>query len=299
MGGKLWALILAGGDGTRLSALTRLIAGAPIPKQYCRLLGERSLLEATVDRISALVPADRIVTIVNRDHVGLAEPQLKALPSRNVIVQPRNRDTGPGMLLSLLALVRRDPEAIVAIFPSDHFVGDTGTFLRHVGRAERVVRRLPDRIALLGIPPEHPDPGFGYVEPGEPTGYDARSVAAFHEKPCAAAAEALVERGGLWNSFVMVCQAARMLHLLEGRRLRDVEHMRRVVDHPEALAELYAGLTPWNFSHDFLARVPEHLVVVRAEGTGWSDWGTRESIERTLRRLDRVPPWFLPAAAIA
>jgi mannose-1-phosphate guanylyltransferase len=299
MGGRLWTLILAGGDGRRLSALTRLIAGAPIPKQYCRLLGERSLLEATIERIAPLVPPDRTLAIVNRDHVGLAERQLRALPGANVIVQPSNRDTGPGMLLSLLVLARRDPDALVAVFPSDHFVADAPAFLRHVARAELVVRRMPDRIALLGIPPEHADPGFGYVEPGEPAGYDARAVAAFHEKPCVAAAERLVRRGGLWNSFVMVCQAARMLQLLEAHRGSDVERMRSVVDSPDALADLYASLTPWNFSHDFLARVPEHLVVLRAEGTGWSDWGTRESIERTLRRLDRVPPWFLPAAATA
>jgi len=100
----LWALVLAGGDGTRLQALTRLIAGAPIPKQYCRILGDRSLLETTLARIAPLVPQERTLAIVNRGHLPLAGPQLAALPASNVVVQPRNLDTGPGLLVSLLAL---------------------------------------------------------------------------------------------------------------------------------------------------------------------------------------------------
>src|SRR5205814_2585975 len=112
--GSLWALVLAGGDGTRLQPLTRLIAGTPIPKQYCRIIGNRSLLEATLERVAPLVPPDRTLAIVNRGHLKLALPQLVTLPASNVLVQPRNLDTGPGILVSLLELGRRDAEATVA-----------------------------------------------------------------------------------------------------------------------------------------------------------------------------------------
>ena len=87
----LWALVLAGGDGTRLQSLTRLIAGAPIPKQYCRLMGERSLLEETLARIKSLVPRARTLAIVNRDHLPLATPQLAGPPRR----QPRRATAKP------------------------------------------------------------------------------------------------------------------------------------------------------------------------------------------------------------
>ena len=103
---RLWALVLAGGDGTRLAPLTRRIAGAPIPKQYCRIVGERSLLEETLARLSGLVPRSRTCVVVNRGHLPLARPQTASLPPRNVIVQPRNRDTGPGLLLPILELAR-------------------------------------------------------------------------------------------------------------------------------------------------------------------------------------------------
>jgi hypothetical protein len=90
----LWALVLAGGDGTRLQALIRLIAGAPIPKQYCRIAGDRSLLEETLARVAGIVPRLRTLAVVDRSHLSLARPQLRELRTRNVIIQPRNRDTG-------------------------------------------------------------------------------------------------------------------------------------------------------------------------------------------------------------
>ncbi len=232
----LWALVLAGGDGTRLRELTRAIAGVPIPKQYCRIAGERSLLEATLARVTGHVPPERTLVIVNADHLPLATDQLRGVPPANVLVQPANRDTGPGLLLSLLHLARRQPEARLAVFPSDHYVGNQAAFLAHVARATRLVGRLPAKVALLGICPEHPEPQYGYIEParplGLPDGGPAFHVAAFREKPTAAEAERIAGRGGLWNSFVMAFQLGRMLDLLRRARPADVLRLRAYLDDP-------------------------------------------------------------------
>jgi mannose-1-phosphate guanylyltransferase len=294
-----WGLVLAGGDGTRLQALTEAISGRPIPKQYCRILGDRSLLEATLARVAPYVSPAHTLVIVNDDHLGLAAEQLRALPAANVVVQPRNRETGPGMLLSLLALAARAPDATVAVFPSDHYVHDDAAFRVELERATDVVDMLPDKIVLLGIRPDAPEPELGYIEPAGAAGVGAFHVAAFHEKPTPEHAMHLVGAGGLWNSFVMVFRLPRMLALLAAMRPADVAAMAARCADPVALAAHYDTLAGWNFSRDFLAAVPEHLVTVRVDGVGWSDWGTREAIERTLAGLKRQPPWQLASRSAA
>jgi len=291
-----WALVLAGGDGTRLQELTRIITGKPIPKQYCRIVGDRSLLEATLARTVQFAPEERTLVIVNRDHLPIAQEQLRCLPPHSVLVQPRNCDTGPGLLLSLLHLSRRTPEATIAVFPSDHFVGDDRVFMMHVERAARVVGQYPEKIVLLGIRPDRSDVGYGYLEPAHPLGSvpgidSAFHVAAFCEKPGAALARQLLSRGGLWNSFVMVFQLERMLALIEQVMPEQYALMAALPDDPERAAHSYRRVTPWNFSSGFLARIPEHQIVLRVDDTQWSDWGTREAIERTLAHLKQKPPW--------
>lgn len=295
VGAHTWSLVLAGGDGTRLRELTTLLAGAPIPKQYCRITGDRSLLESTLDRIAPLAPPERTMVIVNRDHLGLAEAQLGHVPSANVLVQPCNRDTGPGILLSLLALEQRCPGASVAVFPSDHYVANDAAFRACVQRAALVVEQVPDKIALLGIEPDHPASGYGYVVPSRPLplpGADAAyHVATFREKPDRAAARRIVRRGALWNSLVMVFRTARVLELVQAMRPDDYRALAGASRDQARLDGRYAALAAWNFSSDFLAHVPGELIVLRADHTGWSDWGTRQSIERTFAALDQPPPW--------
>ena len=291
---RLWALILAGGDGTRLQGLTRLLTGTPIPKQYCRILGDRSLLEATLDRTAPLVPAARTLAVVNWTHLPLAAPQLAALPPDNVLVQPRNRDTGPGILVSLLALARRDPQAVVAMFPSDHDVRDERAFRRCVRDMAGVVARHPHRVALLGARPDRAETGFGYIAPGPRlagTPGAVFRVRAFHEKPSHDTAAQLVRGGGLWNSFVMVGRVARLLGLLAAIVPEEVARLAPLATDPASLASAYDEMAPWNFSSDFLQRVAGQLVVARGDHLGWSDWGTPEAIERTFAALGLTPPW--------
>jgi len=296
-----WALVLAGGDGTRLQGVTRVIAGAPIPKQYCRILGSCSLLEMTLRRIAPLVAVERTLAIINRDHLTIARPQLTSLDARNVLVQPRNLDTGPGVLVSLLELARRAPETTVAIFPSDHYIRDGAAFRRSVERMRRVVAAHPDKIALLGARPEHVDTGYGYIAPGRPVApsSDAFAVLAFHEKPAAGLVAAIIRRGALWNTFVMVARARRLLDLLRALRPDDVAPLEGVPIDAPTFAMVYDRLQPWNFSRGFLSHVPEHLVVTRADDLGWSDWGTPEAIERSFAAMGLVPPWKARAEAVS
>jgi mannose-1-phosphate guanylyltransferase len=222
----VWGLVLAGGDGVRLQGLTRRLTGTPIPKQYCRLVGDRSMLEATFARTAALLAPARTLALVNREHLPVAADQLRSLPPANVLVQPRNRDTGPGVLFAALRLRERSPGATVAVFPSDHFVRDERSFLAYVARGIALVQRFPEKIVLLGMTPDRPEPGLGYLGLGPPpagaAGEDVFQVAAFVEKPSPEGAERLVRRGALWNSLVMLFRLETMLSLL--RRSRPFYH---------------------------------------------------------------------------
>ncbi len=295
---KVAALILAGGDGKRLQDLTREIAGVPIPKQYCPLLRGASLLEATVARVRLLTPLERIGVIVNQDHLALACAQLRAMPESNIFVQPSNRDTGPGMIFALLKLSQMHPDAVVAVFPSDHYVDDDRAFIAHVFRAVSLISHAPEKIAILGIAPDRPESGYGYILPGEPLGTSettsrAFRVKAFREKPDLPTARSLIARGGLWNTFVMVFKLSRMIELLLELAPSEWKRLFELRAFPKRISELYQILSPWNFSTQILARIPQHLIALEVANVSWSDWGTRSSVERTYRSLNLIPYWQL------
>lgn len=296
-----WALVLAGGEGTRLRDLTHEIAGRPMPKQYCRMLGDRSLLQATLSRMQHFAHPARSLVIVNRDHLDLGMPQLDALPATNVVIQPCNRDTGPGIVLALLELARRAPNATVAMLPCDHFVTDDAAFARHVDQAYEVVRCWPEKIALLGIRPDEADTQLGYVsvERRLATTPPTFTASAFTEKPAPAAARRLVREGALWNSFVLVFRVRRMVALLRQEVPQELAEVHRLAARPRALAARYGELEPWNFSRRLLSKIASQLIVIRVEGLHWSDWGTRASIERSLKKLKQPPPWRLSRATAA
>jgi len=298
------ALLLAGGDGTRLQELTREVTGVPIPKQYCRLLHGRSLLEATLSRVNGFTSPKRTMAIVNQDHLALARDQLRSLPESSILVQPFNRDTGPGMIFALSQIARTYPNATVAVFPTDHYIDDDHTFMAHVLRATCVISTFPDKIALLGIVPDRPETAYGYIMPAQPlqttrTPWSVFHVEVFREKPDTATAQDLIARGGLWNTFVMVFQAYRMLELLKALAPPESAQLFELPASPDEVARLYRGLTPWNFSTRVLARIPEHLIILKVDDVHWNDWGTRESVERTYRHLNLVPAWQQTSAISA
>src|SRR5882672_10237347 len=124
---RTFAIVLAGGDGTRLSGLTTTRAGVRVPKQFCSLAGGPTLLRQTVERAAALVPRAQILAVVSEGHRQWWRDELADLPPENVLVQPANRGTAAGILVGALAIARRAPGARLLVLPSDHYVGDEAT----------------------------------------------------------------------------------------------------------------------------------------------------------------------------
>src|SRR5215510_6888732 len=155
----LHGIVLAGGDGRRLQLYVQEMRGEGLPKQYVNVIGRRSMLEHTFHRAEKLIPADQILTVVCRRHLLRADVcrQLASRPRETLIVQPANKETGPGILLPLMFIYKRCPQAIVAVFPSDHFVLEENRFMSHVDLAVQAAKHDLSRIILLAIEPHEPE----------------------------------------------------------------------------------------------------------------------------------------------
>jgi mannose-1-phosphate guanylyltransferase len=291
-----WSIVLAGGNGDRLRGLTTGEDGTTVPKQYCSVDGGRSLLGLAIERAGRVSPRGRITAIVAAEHRRYWTVACRDLPARNVVVQPRNRGTAPGVLLPLLTVLDRDPDAALVIVPSDHHVADEPALERGVRHALERAERDPERVVLLGIPPEQVDAAFGWIVPAADAAGGGGPVERFVEKPPPADAARLLDRGGLWNSFILAARARTLLRLYV-RRLPDlVDRLGQALARDRAgtraahVERAYDGLEPSDFSRDLLEGSEECLTVVRVDACGWSDLGTPERVARAAVRLELPRP---------
>ncbi len=290
--GQRWGILLAGGEGERLKALTRAWTGQATPKQYCEFVGGRSMLEHTAERASGVISPSRLVTVIGRGHWRyLEQPRRQSVPGL-VVEQPESRDTGPGVLLPLTYVLALDPRATVAVFPSDHFIHPADVFRDRLAEAVQLAERLPERIILLGAAPDRPEPEYGWINTGSRVPglgrTEVRAVTSFVEKPDPSAAARLYRSGALWNTFIMTFKAEtlwslacrylpRVMSRFQALRLGLEGHG----DLPD-LGLLYEGLEPANFSRDLLTLAAQRCVAMPLSGVHWSDWGRPERIAETL-----------------
>ncbi len=302
----LWVVVLAGGQGTRLQQFIRLITGSDRPKQFCRIVGTRSMLRHTWDRARQIVPRERVLTVITTgQECYLDDVPSEGVPGR-VLVQPVNKETGPGLLLPLLWIAQQSPGATVVVFPADHFIWEEERFLTHVRAAVRSAQCFRDRLVILGIEAEGPEQSYGWVAPGSRcdagAGAELYQVRRFWEKPDHETAARLFANGYFWNTFVLAGHLQAFMQTARQALPETLESLGTAAAffgtryEADVLAATYRSLRPINFSRTLLAGQPEALLTMPVRGVYWSDWGDPQRILRTLRRFDRRPAW-LPAYA--
>jgi mannose-1-phosphate guanylyltransferase len=304
------SIVLAAGEGKRLQPFVSRWRGDLLPKQYVNFVGNRSLLEQAFARAERLIQPQRIFTVVGQDHLKYPEVrrQLSTRETGTVVVQPENRETGPGILLPLAHLQARYPDATVVVLPSDHFIVEEELFMAHVDLACRLVERCPDYLVLLGMQPDRPETDYGYILPGSElkrlAPLAARPVLGFREKPDIHGAREMLAGGGLWNTMVMACRAKTLVGLVRGvsPRLHGFfKRIRKAIgtnSEREAVAKAYQSIEPVNFSTGllevFALKHPSRLLVLPVRGVTWSDWGSERRLIGSLQRIGRVnrgAPW--------
>jgi mannose-1-phosphate guanylyltransferase len=200
-----------------------------------------------------------------------------------------------------MRLCEMDPEGIVAFFPSDHYFSNDETFISHIDSAYAAAASNPEMVVLLGITPETPEVEYGWIEPGAPLGSPVSDsvyrVRCFWEKPDAMLASALMKRGCLWNSFVMVGHVRAFMKVIRQALPNLVEAFESArpsfaaASETAALSDLYAGICATNFSQDVLSMYPHDLAVLRGTGLGWSDLGDPSRVLSILERKGVQTAW--------
>jgi mannose-1-phosphate guanylyltransferase len=290
-------IILSAGNGMRIPDLVHRFGGHDCPKQYVKLDGKRSMLEHTFDRAESLIPAARLYVVITKEHLELSEVsrQIGSRFSETLVIQPTNKDTAPELLLPLIYLQPRYPDAVVAVFPSDHFILEEDVFIRHVDMAFRLVERDGSRIVLLGVKPKAPEPEYGYIIPGEEINEPgigcARRVELFVEKPAPEAAEKIIRSGALWNTRVIVFRLATLMSVFQRttpelhRSFQKILTAMGTPDEQRMLEAVYHDLNLINFSTAVLEVLPfeqrQALLALPVRGVTWSDW---ESADRLLTK---------------
>lgn len=276
-----WALVLAGDNGARLQAPTVGADGTAVPRQYCTVNGHQSLLASAIHSAEQVASRARTLAVVSAEHGRWWQTCVSGLSSDNVIVQPRNRGTAPGILLPLLEILDRDPEADVVVFAADHDLADENALRRGIRQALPGLRKSVNGVVLLGVGADDAHPDQGYILPSRSAHDGTYRVRRFAEKPQCSVARRLIAAGALLNSHIIVARASRLLELFVQqcpvitRVLMDARQD-SLADSGWSLETAYRVIPTIDFSRQILVGAESMLRVVRLSRCNWRDLGTPE-----------------------
>lgn len=277
----LYALIMAGGSGTRLWPLSR----KDRPKQALPLISERTMFQISVDRLTGLIPPERVYVVTNAQMAELFKEQVPGIPARNYVIEPFAKDSGPAAALGMAHIAHDDPDATIAILTADHHIGDEDGFRQALLAAQEAA--LGGAIVTLGITPSYAATGFGYIERGDltTTANDLKVYRAlsFREKPSAQVAQEWLASGNYsWNAGMFILTAKTGLGEFARQQpefAAAIAEVQRAVGAPayaSALARAWE-VAPRKSMDYAIMEGAQNIAVIPVD-IGWSDIGNWASL---------------------
>jgi mannose-1-phosphate guanylyltransferase len=278
----MFAVIMAGGKGARFWPRSR----ERMPKHLLDILGERTIIRETVDRIRPLVPPERTLIVTGRNHAAELTRRLLEIPAENILIEPVGRNTAPCIGLAALHIQKRVPDAVMLVLPSDHRIGDENAFRRVLAAAGKVASE-GNSLVTIGIRPTYPETGYGYIEQGDPLPNcgDAGTcgVSSIREKPPLEQAKTFLRQGRfLWNSGIFIWKASTILKAIDHflpklhEGLLQIREALGTKREEEIVGKVYSAQKAVSIDHGVMEKA-ENVLVVPGD-FGWSDLGSWDAL---------------------